>query len=145
MVRCGLLRAWLVVCVPLLPQLTCAASAAGIAPVVHALEPPLPDSDSASATTLWADAADQDVQVWSDACGQCGGAGCDTCQGAITVYGAGLRLFGGVEYLQARPTSSEPLAFVHKFGPLNPGPTASVRAWIRTSTLTMTGRTQCGP
>jgi hypothetical protein len=88
-------------------------SAANFAPIVDAIDPPLADpglSDSAAAVID----ATSGVEPWIDACGQCCGTGCVECQSAPTVGGAGVKLFGGIEYLEARPNFSEPLAFIRQ-------------------------------
>lgn len=59
---------------------------------------------------------------WSDFCAECDGAGCSNCQLAGGPDYGGLNLFGGVEYLEARPTFSEPLAFIRQVRATAPDP-----------------------
>lgn len=58
--------------------------------------------------------------LWTDPCSDCGDPGCTGfCAGSACRWG-GFRLIGGAEYLLARPTFSEPLAFVQQIRPTVP-------------------------
>ena len=97
--------------------LVCAARVLGaenLAPVVDSLAPPLPPPSLPSVGVTGGEDWDESVMQWTDFCGQCGGVGCGNCQGVSGPCGSGLKLFGGVEYLEARPNSSQSLAFIRQ-------------------------------
>jgi hypothetical protein len=59
---------------------------------------------------------------WPAQCSECGDIGCASCTSPYGGAGGHLRLFGGVEYLEARPTFSQSLAFVRQVRATAPDP-----------------------
>lgn len=105
----------------LLLLLATTARAVELAPVVDALDPPLADPGLPDGAEVVRQGADPAADQWDATCLSCDGTGCDMCQGGIEVGGTGLTLFGGAEYLAARPTFSQSLAFVRQVRPSGTG------------------------